>query len=66
MRRYLVRKIAAFVATLFVVSLLVFVVIRVLPGDAAQVIMGTTSTGSCARSVATSACRSSTTCPSAG
>jgi len=40
-RRYLVRKIAAFVATLFVVSLLVFVVIRVLPGDAAQVIMGT-------------------------
>ena len=41
MRRYLLRKIAAFVATLFVVSLLVFVVIRVLPGDAAQVIMGT-------------------------
>jgi len=40
-RRYLLRKIAAFVATLFVVSLLVFVVIRVLPGDAAQVIMGT-------------------------
>ena len=32
---------AAFVATLFVVSLLVFVVIRVLPGDPAQVIMGT-------------------------
>jgi peptide/nickel transport system permease protein len=29
------------VATLFVVSLLVFVVIRVLPGDPAQVIMGT-------------------------
>ncbi len=41
MRRYLLRKIAAFVATLFVVSLLVFVVIRVLPGDPAQVIMGT-------------------------
>jgi len=40
-RRYLLRKIAAFVATLFVVSLLVFVVIRVLPGDPAQVIMGT-------------------------
>jgi len=33
--------VAAFVATLFVVSLLVFVVIRVLPGDPAQVIMGT-------------------------
>ena len=41
MRRYLFRRIAAFVATLFVVSLLVFVVIRVLPGDPAQVIMGT-------------------------
>jgi len=40
-RRYLFRRIAAFVATLFVVSLLVFVVIRVLPGDPAQVIMGT-------------------------
>jgi len=33
--------VAAFVATLFVVSLLVFVVIRVLPGDPARVIMGT-------------------------
>ena len=41
MRRYLWRRAAAFVATLFVVSLLVFVVIRVLPGDPAQVIMGT-------------------------
>src|SRR5215510_3682909 len=41
MRRYLVGKAAAFVATLFVVSLLVFVVIHVLPGDPAQVIMGT-------------------------
>ena len=41
MRRYLSRRVAAFVATLFVVSLLVFVVIRVLPGDPAQVIMGT-------------------------
>src|SRR5881628_157697 len=35
------KRAAAFVATLFVVSLLVFVVIRVLPGDPAQVIMGT-------------------------
>ena len=41
MRRYLSRRVAAFVTTLFVVSLLVFVVIRVLPGDPAQVIMGT-------------------------
>ena len=41
MRQYLSRRAAAFVATLFVVSLLVFVVIRVLPGDPAQVIMGT-------------------------
>ena len=41
MRQYLSRRVAAFVATLFVVSLLVFVVIRVLPGDPAQVNMGT-------------------------
>ena len=41
MRRYVVRRVAAFVATLFFVSLLVFVVIRVLPGDPALVIMGT-------------------------
>ena len=41
MRRYVLRRIAAFVATLFFVSLLVFVVIRVLPGDPALVIMGT-------------------------
>jgi peptide/nickel transport system permease protein len=40
-RRYLFRKAAAFVVTLFFVSLLVFVVIRVLPGDPAQFIMGT-------------------------
>jgi len=40
-RQYLWRRAAAFVATLFVVSLLVFVVIHVLPGDPAQVIMGT-------------------------
>jgi peptide/nickel transport system permease protein len=35
------RRVAAFVATLFFVSILVFVVIRVLPGDPAQIIMGT-------------------------
>ena len=41
MRRYLVRRLAAFVATLFFVSVLVFVVVRVLPGDPALLIMGT-------------------------
>jgi peptide/nickel transport system permease protein len=40
-RRYVIRRVAAFVATLFVVSVLVFVVIRVLPGDPALIIMGT-------------------------
>jgi len=40
-RRYVLRRGAAFVATLFFVSLLVFVVIRVLPGDPALIIMGT-------------------------
>jgi peptide/nickel transport system permease protein len=41
MRRYVLRRVAAFVATLFAVSLLVFVVVRVLPGDPALLIMGT-------------------------
>ena len=41
MRRYLLRRASALAATLFVVSLLVFVLIRVLPGDPALVIMGT-------------------------
>jgi peptide/nickel transport system permease protein len=40
-RRYVLRRVAAFVATLFFVSVLVFVVIRILPGDPALVIMGT-------------------------
>jgi peptide/nickel transport system permease protein len=40
-RRYLLRRLAAFAATLGVVSVLVFVVIRVLPGDPALLIMGT-------------------------
>jgi peptide/nickel transport system permease protein len=39
--RYVLRRVAAFVATLFFVSVLVFVVIRILPGDPALVIMGT-------------------------
>ena len=41
MRRYVLRRVAAFVATLFFVSVLVFVVIRILPGDPALIIMGT-------------------------
>ena len=41
MRRYLVRRIAAFAATLLFVSALVFVVVRVLPGDPVLIIMGT-------------------------
>jgi peptide/nickel transport system permease protein len=40
-RQYVLRRGAAFVATLFFVSVLIFVVIRVLPGDPAQLIMGT-------------------------
>ena len=40
MRRYVARRVAAFVATLFFVSGLVFVVVRVLPGDPALVIIG--------------------------
>jgi peptide/nickel transport system permease protein len=40
-RGYALRRVAAFVATLFFVSVVVFVVIRILPGDPALVIMGT-------------------------
>ena len=40
MRRYFARRAAAFLATLFFVSVLVFVVVRVLPGDPALVIIG--------------------------
>ncbi len=40
MRGYVVRRVAAFVATLFFVSVLVFVVIRILPGDPALVMLG--------------------------
>src|SRR2546430_9189655 len=39
--RYLLRRVAAFGATLVFVSLIVFVVVRVLPGDPALIIMGT-------------------------
>ena len=41
MRRYVARRLFAFLVTLFLVSLLVFVVVRVLPGDPALLIMGT-------------------------
>jgi peptide/nickel transport system permease protein len=40
-RRYAARRAAALVATLFFVSALVFVVVRILPGDPAALIMGT-------------------------
>jgi peptide/nickel transport system permease protein len=39
-RRYVLRRVAAVVATLFLVSVLVFVVIRVIPGDPALLILG--------------------------
>jgi len=40
-RRYFLRRAAALLAALFFVSVLVFVVVRVLPGDPALIIMGT-------------------------
>ena len=40
MRRYLARRAAALAATLFFVSALVFVVVRVLPGDPTDLILG--------------------------
>ena len=41
MRRYIARRVVALAVTLFFVSVLVFVVIRILPGDAAMIILGT-------------------------
>jgi peptide/nickel transport system permease protein len=41
MRRYVLRRLLALGLTLFLVSVLVFVVVRILPGDPALVIMGT-------------------------
>ena len=41
MRRYAARRVGALVVTLFFVSALVFVVVRVLPGDPAAIIVGT-------------------------
>jgi peptide/nickel transport system permease protein len=43
-RRYVLRRVAAFVATLFFASALVFVVVRLLPGDPATLILGVEST----------------------
>jgi peptide/nickel transport system permease protein len=40
-RRYIARRVAALAATLVFVSALVFVVVRVLPGDPAAIILGT-------------------------
>jgi peptide/nickel transport system permease protein len=40
-QRYVLRRVATLVATLLFVSVLVFVVIRVLPGDPAMLILGT-------------------------
>jgi peptide/nickel transport system permease protein len=40
-KRYVIRRVAAFVVTLLFVSVLVFVVVRVLPGDPAELILGT-------------------------
>jgi peptide/nickel transport system permease protein len=39
-RRYVLRRVAAFVATLWFLSALVFVVVRILPGDPATLILG--------------------------
>jgi peptide/nickel transport system permease protein len=41
LRRYIARRVVALAVTLFFVSVLVFVVIRILPGDAAMIILGT-------------------------
>lgn len=41
MKRYVIRRVAAFAVTLLFVSALVFIVVRVLPGDPADLILGT-------------------------
>jgi peptide/nickel transport system permease protein len=40
LRRYILRRVAAMLATLLIVSVLVFLVVRVLPGDPALVMLG--------------------------
>ena len=37
MRKYIVRRIALYIYTLLGVSLVIFIVLRVLPGDVAQI-----------------------------
>jgi peptide/nickel transport system permease protein len=41
MRRYLLRRVIALVSTLFCVSAVTFLVVNVLPGDPAEIILGT-------------------------
>jgi peptide/nickel transport system permease protein len=41
MRRYLLRRVLALVSTLFCVSIVTFLVVNVLPGDPAEIILGT-------------------------
>jgi peptide/nickel transport system permease protein len=41
MRRYLLRRAMAFVLTLFFMSVVTFVVLNVIPGDPAEIILGT-------------------------
>ncbi len=44
MRRYLMRRAVAFVLTLFFVSVVTFVMVNVIPGDPAEIILGTEGT----------------------
>jgi len=43
--RYLAGKVASLVATLLVVSVITFIVLRIIPGDPAQLILGADSPG---------------------
>ena len=44
MKRYLAERLVQFVAVLFVVSVMVFVLVRLIPGDPATVQLGSEST----------------------
>src|SRR5919199_665879 len=44
MRRYLVRRLIAFILTVFCVSVVTFAVVHVIPGDPAEIILGTEGT----------------------
>ncbi len=54
MRRYVLRRVTALAVTLFFVSVLVFVVIRVLPGDPALIMLGPDSSPEVAARLRTS------------